>query len=98
MGHALPRVPDVPHLQLAQLLPAQRVEQQRREDCAVALALQRVRLRRGQQFACLAIAEHRRGGSSGGASPSSGGGGGGSASSGAGSRMAPQGARFSRSP
>jgi type IV secretion system protein TrbL len=38
------------------------------------------------------------GGSSGGASPSSGGGGGGSASSGAGSRMAPQSARFSRSP
>ena len=48
------------HLELAQLLAPQRVEQQRGQDGAVALALDRVGLRRRQQLARLMIAERRR--------------------------------------
>ena len=60
MRHAFARVLRVLHLELAQLLAPQRVEQQRREDGAVALALDGVGLRRGQQLARLVIAERRR--------------------------------------
>ena len=60
MRHAFARVPEVPHLQLAQLVAPQRVEQQRRQDRAVALALERVGVRRGQQLARLVVAERRR--------------------------------------
>jgi hypothetical protein len=60
MRHAFPRVPEIPDLELAQFLPPQCVEQQRGQDGPVALALQRVRLRRGQQRACLVIAERPR--------------------------------------
>ena len=58
--HAFARVPEVAHLELAQLLAPQRVEQQRRQDGAVALALDGVRLRRGQQLARLVVADRRR--------------------------------------
>ena len=37
MRHAFARVPEVPDLELAQLVAPQRVKQQRREDGAVAL-------------------------------------------------------------
>jgi hypothetical protein len=38
MRHAFARVPEVPDLELAQLVAPQRVKQQRRQDRAVALA------------------------------------------------------------
>ena len=60
MRHAFPRVPEVPHLELAQFLAPQRVEQQRGQDGAVALALDRVVSRRVQQLARLVIADRRR--------------------------------------
>jgi hypothetical protein len=58
--HAFARMPEILDLQLAQLLAAQRVEQQRRKDRAVALALDRVFLRRCEQLARLMIADRRR--------------------------------------
>ena len=60
MRHAFPRVPEIPHLELAQLLAPQRVEQQRGENGAVALALDRVVRRCLEQLARLVIAERRR--------------------------------------
>jgi hypothetical protein len=60
MRHAFPRMPEVPHFQLAQLLAPQRVKQQRREDRAVTFALDRVPVRCGQQLARLVIADRRR--------------------------------------
>ena len=60
MRHAFARVPEILDLQLAQLLAPQRVEQQRRQNGAVALALDRVVLGRGQQLARLVIADRRR--------------------------------------
>ena len=60
MRHAFARVPEILDLELAQFLAPQRVEQQRRENGAVALALDRVVLRRLEQLACLMIAERRR--------------------------------------
>jgi hypothetical protein len=53
-------VPEILHFQLAQLFAAQRVEQQRRENGAVALALDRILLRRFEQVACLVVADRRR--------------------------------------
>ena len=60
MRHAFARVPEILDLQLAQLLAAQRMEQQRGEDGAVALALDRVVRRRLEELAGLVIAERRR--------------------------------------
>ena len=60
MRHALPRMPEVLHFQLAQLVAPQGVEKQRGQDGSIALALDRVRLRRRQQLACLVIAERLR--------------------------------------
>ena len=60
MRHAFARVPEILDLQLAQFLAPQRVEQQRREDGAVALALDRVLLRRVEQLARLVVADRRR--------------------------------------
>ena len=60
MRHAFARVPEILDLELAQLLAPQRVEQQRGQDGAVALALDRVVLRRVEQLARLVIAERRR--------------------------------------
>ena len=60
MRHAFPRVPEILHLELAQLLAPQRVEEQRGENGAVALALDRVVLRRIEQLARLVVAERRR--------------------------------------
>ena len=60
MRHAFSRVLKIPDLELAQFLAPQCVEQQRGQDGPVALALQRVRLRRGQQLACLVIGKRRR--------------------------------------
>ena len=60
MRHAFARVLNILHLQLAQFLAPQRVEQQRRQDGAVALALDGVGLRRIQQFARLMIADRWR--------------------------------------
>jgi hypothetical protein len=57
---AFARVPKILHLQLAQLLAPQRVEQQRRQDGAVALALDRVLAGRCEQVARLMIADRRR--------------------------------------
>ena len=59
MRHAFARVPEILHLELAQLLAPQRVEQQRGENGAIALALDRVVLRRIEQLARLVIAERR---------------------------------------
>jgi hypothetical protein len=60
MRHAFPHVPEIPDFERAQFLAPLCVKQQRRQDGPVALALQRVRLRRGQQRACLVITERRR--------------------------------------
>ena len=60
MRHAFARVPEILHLQLAQLLAPQRMEQQRRQDGAVALALDGVRAGRGEQVARLMIAKRGR--------------------------------------
>ena len=60
MRHAFARVPEVLDLELAQFLAPQRVEQQRRQNGAVALALDRVVGRRSQQLARLMVAERRR--------------------------------------
>jgi hypothetical protein len=57
--HAFPRVPEVLDLQLAEFLAPQRVEQQRREDGTVALALDGFGLRRVEQLAGLMIPEGR---------------------------------------
>src|SRR5271170_7286688 len=48
---AFARVPKILDLQLAQLIAPQRMEQQRRQDGAVAPALDGVRIRRGEQVA-----------------------------------------------
>ena len=53
-------MPEILDLQLAQLLAAQRVEQQRRQDGAVALALDGVGVGRFEQFARLVVADRRR--------------------------------------
>ena len=58
--HAFARVPKILHLQLAQLLAPQRMEQQRRQDGAVALALDGIRVGRCEQFARLVVADRRR--------------------------------------
>jgi hypothetical protein len=58
--HAFARVPKILHLQLAQLLATQHVEQQRRQDGAVALALDGVLAGRCEQVARLMIADRRR--------------------------------------
>ena len=50
---------EVPHSQLAQFLAPQRVEQQRGQNGPVALALDCVRVGRGEQLARLMIAEGR---------------------------------------
>ena len=60
MRHALARVAEVFDLELAQLLTPQRVEQQRGQNGAVALALDRVVRRCVQQLARLMVAERRR--------------------------------------
>ena len=57
MRHAFPRVAEILHLQLAQLLAPQRVEQEGGENGAVALALDCVVRRRVQQLARLMIAK-----------------------------------------
>ena len=49
--NATPRLPEVPDFQFAQLVAPQRVIEQRREDGAVALVLDRVLGRRGQEIA-----------------------------------------------
>jgi hypothetical protein len=48
------------HFEFAQFFAAQRMEQQRRQDGAVALALDGVRVGRGEQVARLMIADRRR--------------------------------------
>ena len=60
MRHAFARVPEILDIQLAQFFATQRVEQQRRQDGAVALALDGVRVGRGEQVARLMIADRRR--------------------------------------
>ena len=50
MRHAFTRVPEILDLELAQFLAPQRVEQQRGQDGAVALALDRVGLRRASSL------------------------------------------------
>jgi hypothetical protein len=60
MRHAFARVPEVSDLELAQFLAPQGVEQQRGQDRAITLALDRVGCRRNQQLARLVIAERRR--------------------------------------
>ena len=60
MRHTFACVPKVPDLELAELHAPQRVEQQRGENGAIALALNRVVRRRVQQLARLMIAERRR--------------------------------------
>src|SRR3954447_4082189 len=59
MGHALARVPEVPNLELAQFFAAQRMEQQRRENGAVALAANAVVGWRVEQLTRLMIAKSR---------------------------------------
>jgi hypothetical protein len=56
MRHAFARMLGVLDLELAQFLAAQRVEQQRGQDGAVALALDGFLLRRRKQLARLVIA------------------------------------------
>ena len=58
--HAFARMPEVLHLQLAELVAAQRVEQQRREESPIALAANAVVDRRVEQLAGLVVAERRR--------------------------------------
>ena len=60
MRHAFPRVPEIPDLERAQFLAPQRVEQQRRQDRAIALGLERIGRRRRQQLARLVVADRRR--------------------------------------
>ena len=60
MRHAFACLPEIPNLELAQLVTPQRVEQQRRQDCAVALAAGAVVRGGRQQLARLVIAERRR--------------------------------------
>ena len=60
MRDAFARVPEVPDPELAQLVAPQRVEQQRRENGAVALRLERIGRRRRQQLARLVVADRRR--------------------------------------
>src|SRR4051794_15113434 len=57
MRHAFARVPEVPNLELAQFFAAQRMEQQRRENGAVALAADAVVGWRVEQLARLMIAK-----------------------------------------
>src|SRR4051794_32973382 len=59
MRHAFARVPEVPNLELAQFLAAQRMEKQRRENGAVALAANAVVGWRIEQLARLMIAKSR---------------------------------------
>ena len=58
--HAFARVAEILHPEFAHFLAPQRVEQQRRQDGAVALALDGVRVGRGEQVARLMIADRRR--------------------------------------
>jgi hypothetical protein len=51
---------EIPHFQLAQLLAAQRVIQQGRQDGAIALVLDRAVGRRGEQVAHLVVTDRRR--------------------------------------
>ena len=60
MRHAAPRMAKILHFELAQLLAPQRVIQQRRQDGAVALVLDPVLGRRGQEMAGLVVADRRR--------------------------------------
>ena len=60
MRHAFARMPEILDLQLAQLVAPQRVEQQRREEGAIALAAHGVVDRRVEQLAGLVVAERRR--------------------------------------
>ena len=60
MRHAFAGVLEIADLELAQLVAPQRVEQQRRQDRAVALGLERIGRRRRQQFARLVVADRRR--------------------------------------
>ena len=60
MRHAFARVPEILHPQLAQFLAPHRVEQQRRQNRAVAPALDGFLLRRFEQLARLVIADRRR--------------------------------------
>jgi hypothetical protein len=57
MRHALARVPEVPNLELAEFLAAQRMEKQRRENGAVALAANAAIEWRIEQLARLMIAK-----------------------------------------
>ena len=57
MRHTFARMPEILHLQLAQLLAPQSVEQQRRQDGAVTLALDRVGLGCG---ATITVAAYRQ--------------------------------------
>ncbi len=65
MRNAAPRLPEILHFQLAQLLAAQRVEEQRRQDGAVALLFDGFFAGRGvlagchEQLAGLVVAERR---------------------------------------
>ena len=60
MRHPFARVAEILHLQLAQLLAPQRMEQQRRKNGAVAPALDGVLVGRCEQVARLMIADRRR--------------------------------------
>ena len=60
MRHAFARVPKILDLEFAQFLAPQRVEQQRGQDGAIALALDGFFLRRIQQLARLVVADRRR--------------------------------------
>jgi hypothetical protein len=53
--HAFARVPEILHPQLAKFFAPQRMEQQRREDGAVAPALDGIRVRRCEQVARLVV-------------------------------------------
>jgi hypothetical protein len=59
--HAFAFAPGVLDLELAQFLPAQRVEQQRRQNGTIPLALDGLCLRCIQQFARLMIADRGTG-------------------------------------
>src|SRR3954447_8871447 len=59
MGHTLAGVPEVPNLELAQFFAPQRMEQQRRQDRAVALAADAIVGWCVEQLARLMIAKSR---------------------------------------
>ncbi|MGO9390570.1 hypothetical protein [Rhodoblastus sp.] len=60
MRDTFARVPEIPNLELAELLAPQRVKQERRENGAVALAIDRIVRRCREKLAGLVIAERRR--------------------------------------